>query len=63
MIEAIKTGDRIIFGNGILGTVANVKDQIFLVKIAENVKIEVVRGAVLRVLQKDEDPGELDKTA
>lgn len=63
MIEAIKSGDRIIFSNGILGTVANVKDQTLIVKIADNVKIEVVRGAALRVLQKDEDPGELDKTA
>lgn len=63
MIEAIKSGDRIIFANGILGTVANVKEQTLVVKIAENVKIETVRGAVLRVLQKDEDPGEMDKNA
>ena len=61
LIENIKTGDRIVFSGGILGVVANVKDQVFVVKIAENTKIEVARGAVLRVLGKDEQVGEVDE--
>ena len=63
MIADIKSGDRIIFSGGILGTVVNMKDQIFSVKIAENVKIEIARGSVIRVLQKDEEPGEMEKNA
>ena len=63
LLESIKAGDRIMFCGGMIGTVANVKDQIYVVKIAENVKIEVARGAVLRVLEKDEAPGEVEKTA
>ena len=62
-IEAIKSGDRILFSGGILGTVANVKDQTFTVKIADNVKIEVARGAVARVLDKGEEPGDVEKPA
>ena len=54
LIEAIKTGDRILFAGGLLGVVANVKEHTFLVKVAENVKIEIARGAVIRVLDKDE---------
>ena len=60
LIEAIKAGDRVMFCGGMLGIVASVKDQTFVVKVAENVKIEVARGAVVRVLEKDEAPGEVE---
>ena len=60
LIENIKAGDRILFCGGLLGVVAQVKDQAFVVKIAENVKIEIARGAVVRVLDKDEAPGEIE---
>ena len=63
LISEIKTGDRIIFCGGMIGTVANVKEQIFTVKVSENVKVDIARGAVLRVLQKDEDVGEMEKQA
>ena len=54
MIDNVKSGDRVLFSGGIIGTVTNVKDQILVVKIADNVKVEVVRAAVSRVLDKDE---------
>ena len=63
LIENIKSGDRIVFSGGILGTVTNVKEQVFVVKIAENVKIEIVRGAVARVLEKDEVPTDIEQKA
>lgn len=53
MVEAIKSGDRVIFCGGLIGTVANVKDSVLVIKIADNVKVEVARGAVTRVLDKD----------
>jgi preprotein translocase subunit YajC len=60
MIEAMKTGDRVIFCGGMIGTVTNVKEQILVIKIADNVKVDVARGAVLRVLTADENVGDLD---
>ncbi len=54
MISSVKTGDRILFSGGIMGTVTNVKDHAVTAKIAENVKIEILRGAINRVLDKDE---------
>lgn len=54
MIESLKTGDRIMFGGGILGSVTNVKETTLVVKIADNVKIEISRGGVTRVLEKGE---------
>ena len=56
LINNVKSGDRILFAGGILGTVANVKDKVLLVRIADKVKIEVSRGAVSHVLDKDEAP-------
>ena len=60
LIDSIKTGDRVIFSGGMIGTVANVKDNVLVVKIAENVKVEIVRGAVLRVLEKGAEPTDVD---
>ncbi len=56
LLDAIKSGDRVVFGGGILGTVTNVKEKTILIKIADNVKIEVSRGAVSQVLDKGETP-------
>lgn len=52
LIDNIKSGERIMFSGGILGTVTNVKEGVFVVKIADNVKIEIARGAVIKVLEK-----------
>ncbi len=52
LLGAVKTGDRVLFGGGLLGVVANVKDKTLIVKIADNVKVEIVRGAVSQVLDK-----------
>lgn len=60
MIEAIKSGDRILFCGGMIGVIVAVKEQTLTVKIADNVKIDIARGAVVRVLDKDEAPGEID---
>jgi len=58
MIEAVKSGDRVVFAGGFLGVVANMKDKTFVVKIADNVKVEVARSAISQVLGKGEDPVE-----
>ena len=55
MINEVKTGDRVLV-SGMIGTVSNVKDKTLVVKIADNVKVEVVRGAVSSVLDKGETP-------
>ncbi|MBT3191789.1 MAG: preprotein translocase subunit YajC [Verrucomicrobia bacterium] len=52
LINNLKSGTRVLFGGGIVGTVTNVKDSTFIIKIADNVKIEVARGAVSRILEK-----------
>jgi len=61
LIEAIKSGDRVVFAGGLLGTITNVKDQTFSIKIADNVKVEVVKSCVAQVLGKDEEPKDVEK--
>lgn len=54
MLSSVKTGDRVLFSGGILGTVTNVKEHTLMIKVADNVKIEVASGAVAKVLEKGE---------
>ena len=56
LLGAVKTGDRVLFAGGLLGTVANVKEKTLVVKIADGVKVEIIRGAVSQVLDKGETP-------
>lgn len=41
MLTELKSGDEIITNGGIYGTITNVKDDRFVVRIADNTKIEL----------------------
>ena len=55
LVTAIKTGDKVITGGGIHGIVANVKESTILLKVADNVKIEMDKAAVVSVTKSTED--------
>ena len=61
LLDSVKTGDRVVFSGGILGTVANVKERTLIIKVADNTKLEVARGAVTQVLDKGENPEDEQK--
>ena len=48
MVDELEKGDEIVTSGGIHGSIANIKDDIIVVKIAENVKVEISRAAVSR---------------
>ena len=50
MIGALKSGDRVLTTSGIYGTIAGVKDNSFILKIAD--KVEVLKSAVSGVVEK-----------
>lgn len=52
LLKNVKTGDRVLTSGGIYGIVANVKDKTLMVKIADNVKVEVAKTAITTVLPK-----------
>jgi preprotein translocase subunit YajC len=57
LMKNIKSGDRVLMSSGIYGIIANVKEKSYVVKIADNVKIEVLKSAVTTVVQKDAESG------
>jgi preprotein translocase subunit YajC len=55
MLEAVRRGDKVVTGGGILGTVTKVSDdQEITVEIADGVKVRVQRGLLAAVLSKTE---------
>lgn len=54
MLEALRRGDRIVTGGGIIGTITKAGDQELKVKIADGVEVEVMRGTVTNVVSKTE---------
>ena len=51
LVSALKTGDRVITASGIHGLISNVKDNTVILKIADNVKIEIEKTAVTNVVK------------
>ena len=55
LINALKQGDRVLFGGGLLGEVTNIKDNTVMVKIADGVKVEATRGSIATIFKKGEE--------
>ena len=52
MLAALDTGDEVITSGGIYGEITNKKDDRFVIRIADNTKIEVGKGFVTGVVKK-----------
>lgn len=55
MISGLESGTDVVTSGGIYGTITNVKDDRFVLKIADNTKIEIAKSAVATVLSKESD--------
>jgi preprotein translocase subunit YajC len=55
LMSNLKTGDRVVTSSGIHGLISNVKETTFLLKVADNVKIEIDKSAVAGV-EKTAEP-------
>jgi preprotein translocase subunit YajC len=54
MIGALKRGDKVLTGGGIIGTVVKVEDGELLVEVAKDVRVRVARGTISDLLSKPE---------
>jgi preprotein translocase subunit YajC len=54
LVSALKTGDRVVTSSGIHGLISNVKDTTVIVKVADNVKLEMDKTAVTTVVKTAE---------
>jgi preprotein translocase subunit YajC len=53
MLDALRRGDRVVTGGGIIGTVARVDNpEEATVEIADGVRVRVLRGTITSVLAK-----------
>jgi preprotein translocase subunit YajC len=52
MLQTLQTGDEIVTNGGIFGVITNVKEDRFVVRVADNTKIEIGKGFVQTVLKK-----------
>jgi preprotein translocase, YajC subunit len=53
LIGTLKTGDRVVTNSGIHGLIANVKDSTVILKVADNVKIEMEKSAIASVAKSE----------
>jgi preprotein translocase subunit YajC len=56
LISLAKTGDKIVTTGGIIGTIANVKESSVMIKVADNVKIEVLKNHIASITKSDAKP-------
>ena len=52
MLAALQTGDEIVTTGGVYGQITNVKEDRFVLRVADNTKIEVGKGFVHAVVRK-----------
>jgi preprotein translocase subunit YajC len=55
MLKALRRGDRVVTNGGMYGAVVDVKENIIVLKIAEGVKIEVIKNAIAAIIERRED--------
>lgn len=63
LITSVKTGDKVIVAGGIHGLVANVKENTVLIKVADNVKIEVDKSSITTVTKRTESESKTESSA
>ena len=54
LVSTLKTGDRVVTSAGIHGLISNVKETTVIVKVADNVKIEMEKSAITGVVKGSE---------
>ncbi|MCH8127270.1 preprotein translocase subunit YajC [candidate division KSB1 bacterium] len=54
MIQSLQKGDEVVTAGGIYGTIAGIKEKegILILKIADNVKVNISRASITRKVEK-----------
>jgi len=57
MLEALKTGDKVVTSGGLRGTVVALKDDALHLRVPpDNLRIEVTKASVMQVSTGEEEP-------
>ena len=52
MVEALKKGDEVVTGGGVLGRIADIGDNFIQIEVADGVQLKVQRQSVATVMPK-----------
>lgn len=55
MVSELGRGDMVVTNGGMYGKVVDVKEHIIVLKISDDVKVELVKNAVATVIEKKKD--------
>ncbi len=55
MLQSLRKGDKVITSGGIFGTIVGVKDDVVVLKIAENVKVEFLKSSVSQIVSRESE--------
>ncbi len=55
MVKSLKKNDEVVTIGGIHGTIVNVKEKTFILRIDDNAKVEIDKGSVAYVIKKRDD--------
>uniref|UniRef100_A0A7C1F401 Preprotein translocase subunit YajC n=1 Tax=Ammonifex degensii TaxID=42838 RepID=A0A7C1F401_9THEO len=55
MIRNLKVDDRVITTGGIFGTIVKIKEDTVVLRVADNVRIEVLKQAIAQVRERDKE--------
>ena len=69
MLDSLAKGDHVITIGGICGTIVNIKEKkdnqsgndIIVLKVADNTKLEMIRSSIAKVIQKNSEAGKESK--
>jgi preprotein translocase subunit YajC len=56
MITSLKNGDKVITNGGVYGTVAGIRENSVLLKVADQVKIEVAKASIASLQSPQKNP-------
>ena len=63
MISELKVNDEVITAGGILGTIVKIKEDTVMLRLIDNVKIELLKTAITQVTKKADAKAENDANA
>ena len=60
-IKGAKTGDKVVTSSGIHGLITNVKETTVIVKVADNVKLEIEKSHIDKIVRPEAEADKPDK--
>lgn len=57
MVKNLKVNDAVVTIGGIYGTIVKVKEESLVLRVADNVRIEILKNAISRVRSSNEEEG------